>query len=107
MDNSALAKSIFEAEDFLPLFDRLANDVVFKATIPQGTPISGEFRGKQAVVDYFENLEEIATFRQEKPWSSSAVASASSCWATTASRSRKAASRPVASTPSSWTSATG
>jgi len=67
MDNLALAKRVFEAEDFDPLLDCLADDVVFKATIPQGAPISGDFRGKQAVVDYFENLEEVATFRQEKP----------------------------------------
>jgi hypothetical protein len=56
MDNFTSAKSIFEAEDFQPLLDRLADDVVFKATIPEGTPISGEFRGKQAVVDYFATL---------------------------------------------------
>ena len=67
MDNIALAKSIFEADHFQPLLDHLADDVVFKATVPEGTPISGEFRGKQAVVDYFANLENVATFRQEKP----------------------------------------
>ena len=67
MDNIALAKSIFEADDFGPLLDHLADDVVFKATIPEGTPISGEFRGKRAVIDYFANLENVATFRQEKP----------------------------------------
>jgi ketosteroid isomerase-like protein len=67
MDNFTSAKSIFEAEDFQPLLDRLANDVVFKAAIPEGTPITGEFRGKQAVVDYFANLEDVAEFRQEKP----------------------------------------
>jgi ketosteroid isomerase-like protein len=67
MDNIALARSIFEAEDFGPLIDRLADDVVFKATVPEGTPISGEFRGKRAVLDYFENLGDVAEFRQEKP----------------------------------------
>ncbi len=67
MDNIALAKSIFEAEDFRPLLDHLADDVSFKATIPEGTPISGEFRGKQAVVEYFANLGDVAEFRQEKP----------------------------------------
>ena len=67
MDNIALAKSIFEAEDFQPLLEHLDDDVVFKATIPEGTPISGEFRGKQAVVDYFTNLGDVAEFRQEKP----------------------------------------
>jgi ketosteroid isomerase-like protein len=67
MDNIALAKSIFQAEDFQPLLDRLADDVVFKATIPEGTPISGEFRGKRAVIGYFATLGEVATFRQEEP----------------------------------------
>lgn len=67
MDNMTIAKSVFGSEDFQLLLDRLADDVVFKATIPEGTPISGEFRGKQAVVDYYTNLEDIATFRQEKP----------------------------------------
>ena len=55
MDNTVTAKSIFEAEDFQPLLEHLADDVVFKATTPEGTPISGEFCGKQAVVDYFTN----------------------------------------------------
>lgn len=67
MDNITIAKSVFGIEDFRPLLDRLADDVVFKATIPEGTPISGEFRGKQAVVDYFTSLGDVAEFRQEKP----------------------------------------
>jgi ketosteroid isomerase-like protein len=33
------------------MLDHLADDVVFEVTIPEGTPISGEFRGKQAVTD--------------------------------------------------------
>lgn len=66
-DNLALAKSVFEAEDFEPLLERLADDVVFKVTIPEGTPISGEFRGKRAVLDYFAKLDNVTTFRQEKP----------------------------------------
>jgi ketosteroid isomerase-like protein len=89
MDNIALAKSIFEAEDFQPLLDRLADDVVFKATIPRGTSIGGEFRGKRVVIDYFANLGEVATYRQEKPLEFFGGSEASSCWATTASRSRK------------------
>ena len=41
MVNMALARSIFEADDFGPLLDRLADDVVFEATVPEGTPVSG------------------------------------------------------------------
>ena len=76
MDNVTLAKSIFSTEhdpgsgragDFQLLLDHLDDDVVFKATIPDGTPISGEFRGKQAVADYFQHLGEVAVFRQERP----------------------------------------
>jgi hypothetical protein len=33
------------------MLDHLADDVVFEVAIPEGTPISGEFRGKQAVTD--------------------------------------------------------
>jgi len=60
-------KHVVETSDFEPLFAYLADDVVFKVTIPEGTPISGEFRGKQAVIDYFTRIGEIAEFRQEKP----------------------------------------
>lgn len=49
VDYTSLVRSLFESEDWQPLIDHLAEDVVFKATIPDGTPISGEFRGKQAV----------------------------------------------------------
>jgi ketosteroid isomerase-like protein len=41
--------------------------VVFKATIPEGTPISGEFRGKRAMVDHLTNLGDLLEFRQEQP----------------------------------------
>jgi hypothetical protein len=41
-----------ESDDWQPLIDHLADDVVFKATIPDGTPISRELRGKQAKVDH-------------------------------------------------------
>jgi len=62
MDNISLAKCILEVEDWQPLLDRLAHDVVFKATIPEGTPISGEFRGKQAVEKHFMNLGKVLEF---------------------------------------------
>lgn len=70
-DNTGLLKWIFEEMDRLmdvkPLLDYMAEDVVWKVTIPDGTPLSGEFRGKQAVAGYFAKLPEIAEFHQEKP----------------------------------------
>jgi ketosteroid isomerase-like protein len=50
-DNVALAKRLINRSDgdWQPLLDRLADDVVFSVTIPDGTPISGEVRGKAAV----------------------------------------------------------
>ncbi len=66
-ENIAFAKSVLEADDWPRLIDRLADDVVFKATIPDGTPVSGEFRGKQAVVEHLTHLGDVLAFRQEKP----------------------------------------
>jgi ketosteroid isomerase-like protein len=67
MDNTSLAQSLMESDDWQPLIDRLADDVVFKATIPDGTPISGELRGKQAVVEHLIKLGDVLEFRQEQP----------------------------------------
>jgi ketosteroid isomerase-like protein len=67
MDNMQLAKSLLEAEDWQPLIDHLADDVVFKATIPDGTPISGEFRGKEAVAQHLVSLPNVLEFRLEQP----------------------------------------
>jgi ketosteroid isomerase-like protein len=66
-DNIAFARSVLETEDWPRLIDRLADDVVFKATIPDGTPVSGEFRGKQAVAEHLVNLGNVLDFRQERP----------------------------------------
>ena len=63
----AFARSVLETEDWPRLIDRLADDVVFKVTIPDGTPVSGEFRGKQAVVEHLLNLGNLLEFRQEGP----------------------------------------
>jgi ketosteroid isomerase-like protein len=65
-ENIAFARSVLETEDWPRLIDRLADDVVFKVTIPDGTPVSGEFRGKQAVVEHLLNLGNVLEFRQEK-----------------------------------------
>jgi ketosteroid isomerase-like protein len=66
-ENIAFARSVLETEDWPRLIEHMADDVVFKATIPEGTPISGEFRGKQAVVDHLTNLPNLLEFRQEQP----------------------------------------
>jgi ketosteroid isomerase-like protein len=67
MDSIALAQTIMESDDWQVLIDHLADEVVFKATIPDGTPISGELRGKQAMVDHLIRLGDILAFRQEQP----------------------------------------
>jgi ketosteroid isomerase-like protein len=67
MNNVSLAKSLLESDDWQALIDYLADDVVFKATIPEGTPISGEFRGKRAVVEHFRNLGNVLEFHPEQP----------------------------------------
>jgi ketosteroid isomerase-like protein len=67
MDNVSLAQTLMESEDWQPLVDHLAEHVVFRVTIPDGTPISGELRGKQAMVDHLMNLGDLLEFRQEKP----------------------------------------
>ena len=97
---------VVEASDFDPRFAYLADDVVFKMTIPEGTPISGEFRGKQAVIDYFTRIGEIAELRQEQPLEILTAGNRTSSWVMTASRSRRPATSRAASTPSSSTSGT-
>jgi hypothetical protein len=44
MSNVELARRLINPPDgnWQPLLDRLADDVVFKVTVPEGTPISGE-----------------------------------------------------------------
>jgi ketosteroid isomerase-like protein len=68
-NNVDLAKRLINPPDgnWQPLLDRLADDVVFKVTVPEGTPISGEFRGKEAVTEHFERLPELLEFEQEQP----------------------------------------
>jgi uncharacterized protein len=67
VDYTSLVRSLFESDDWQPLIDHLAEDVVFNATIPDGTPISGERRGKQTVVDHLVRLGDILEFRQKRP----------------------------------------
>jgi ketosteroid isomerase-like protein len=69
MDYIDLAKRLINPPDgnWQPLLDRLADDVVFRVTIPEGTPISGEFRGKAAVTEHFRTLPDLLDFTQEAP----------------------------------------
>jgi ketosteroid isomerase-like protein len=67
MDNIGLIKNILENDDWQMLIDHLADDVVFKVTIPDGTPIRGELSGKQAVADHLMNVGNLLEFRQERP----------------------------------------
>jgi ketosteroid isomerase-like protein len=66
------AKLLFEEMDrqqsFQPLLDLCSDSVTFKATIREGTPISGTFKGKKEVVEYFNNiLPEVVSFKQLRP----------------------------------------
>lgn len=65
MDNISLAKSAWSvstestAENHnnrKPLFDILDENVVLKFSVPDGTPISGEFRGRKSVIDFYTVL---------------------------------------------------
>jgi hypothetical protein len=47
--------------NFSSLAARLAEDVVFEVTPPEGVPTSAERRGKQAVLDYVTSLGDIVT----------------------------------------------
>ncbi|QEH40015.1 nuclear transport factor 2 family protein [Chitinophaga sp. XS-30] len=54
--------------DWSGFLDMMDDDVTFRATIPEGTPISGVFRGKIKVVEYFDAvLPSVASFSQNKP----------------------------------------
>jgi uncharacterized protein len=66
-ENIAFVRSVLETEDWPRLIDHLADDVVFNVTIPDGTPVSSELRGKQAVVEHLLNLGDLLEFRQERP----------------------------------------
>ncbi len=66
MNNTASLQRIldeaFASLDFRPLASRLADDVVFEVTPPEGMPTTPERRGKQEVLDYFTSLGDIVTF---------------------------------------------
>lgn len=61
-------EEVDETWDFTPLINLLSDDVIFEATVREGTPISGQFKGKQAVTNYFmEVLPATAVFKQQVP----------------------------------------
>ena len=66
MNNVALIQQVLDEAlgtlDFTPLAARLADDVVFEVTPPEGVPTIAGGRGKQAVLDYFTGLGDIVTF---------------------------------------------
>lgn len=71
-DNIELTKGILPPDfdlsgDNRALFDALAEDVVLKVTIRAGTPISSEIHGKQAVIEAFKRLGDVAEFWTENP----------------------------------------
>lgn len=71
MDTIAIAKKVTEHPpgDFSALIEHLDEAVVFRMTIPEGTPGSGEFRGKEAVIKFFTDINpQLATdVRLERP----------------------------------------
>ncbi|MEH6308750.1 hypothetical protein RYH73_24060 [Olivibacter sp. CPCC 100613] len=67
-----IVKSIYTEADQIgnmrPIFNNLAEDVIFHSTIPAGTPISGTFKGKQNVIDFYTNLlPSVAIFQRLTP----------------------------------------
>jgi hypothetical protein len=40
------------------LLDSITEDAVYKLTIPDGTPLSGEFRGREGMKTYFQRTDE-------------------------------------------------
>jgi ketosteroid isomerase-like protein len=51
-----------------PLLDQLAEEAVYKLTLPPGTPLSGEFRGKRAIADYFGLVDEVLEVLEVHTW---------------------------------------
>ena len=62
MDNLALAQQIFQPGNEHTLVDHLAEDVVLSTTIPDRPPRAAVLRGREAVVAYFESLDELGEF---------------------------------------------
>jgi ketosteroid isomerase-like protein len=73
MDHLVLQSAIeriVETGDFRALADYLTDDVEFKLTIAVKSPTNGEVRGKDAVIDYFMDVEGTNTIPEKKPMES-------------------------------------
>ncbi|PTL81612.1 nuclear transport factor 2 family protein [Vitiosangium sp. GDMCC 1.1324] len=70
--NVERTRSIFEemarSGSAQPLLDQLADDAVYKLSLPGGTPLSGEFRGRDAILGYFDRLDEVLEVLEVKTW---------------------------------------
>lgn len=71
MDNVELVKNVLTYSskdstertdnDYRPFFEIMSDDITLRYTVPAGTPISGGFKGKEAVTEYFtRTVTEIA-----------------------------------------------
>lgn len=65
----AIDAEVERTGSWAPLLDAMSDDVTLRATIPEGTPISGTFRGKAQVQRYFERAlpTVISRFAQQVP----------------------------------------
>ena len=52
----AIFKDFAASGDTTRLMESLTEDVVYKVSIGPGTPLSGEFRGKDGVASYFRDM---------------------------------------------------
>lgn len=70
--NVERTRSIFEemarTGGIQPLLDALADDASYKLSLPGGTPLSGEFRGRASITEYFERLDEVLDVLEVNTW---------------------------------------
>lgn len=63
LDNVKLVREVMDAllqtGDPEPLLAAITEDAVIKAVLPGGTPISGDFRGREGFLRYFSALVEV------------------------------------------------
>ncbi|MGZ3459926.1 MAG: nuclear transport factor 2 family protein [Archangium sp.] len=50
-----------------PLLEQMAEEAIYKLSLPEGTPLSGEFRGKPAILEYFARVDEVLEVLEVKP----------------------------------------
>jgi hypothetical protein len=55
----AIFKEFAGTGDTARLMESLTDDIVYKLSIGPGTPLSGEFRGKDGVVGYFRGMPSV------------------------------------------------